>query len=153
MRGLIAIGLTGTTITGGVAGVRAGVGNPKPIPMALFLNSNASMVNGLSVDSTSVRRTPVELPNGKIIRPAFMNGGNRCGSPMVISAVSSLMRSTPVLTLLFIGKMASVPLTYSTTTLAVVQSFACISRSSSKVLNSTLLFDTPEKSLLRPAVI
>ena len=69
--GLTTSGLTGGTTTPLGAGPGVGVGSAKPNSMAVFLVSNASMVSGESIDSTSARWTPVEVPKGRVTRPAF----------------------------------------------------------------------------------
>jgi hypothetical protein len=55
-----------------VAGVKAGVGNPRPIPKAVLLISNPSTVRGSSMVSTSATGSPVEMPKGKVIWPAVI---------------------------------------------------------------------------------
>ena len=63
-------GLTGGTITGGVAGFSFGVGNASPNPTAVCLVSNTSTVSGLLMESVSVTGWPVETPKGKTSLPA-----------------------------------------------------------------------------------
>ena len=70
----------------------------------------ASTVNGFSIDRTSARCDPVELPKASVDRPAFRNSGKRCTSPIVIDAASTVTRSTPASTPLVLVKVTSLPL-------------------------------------------
>src|SRR4029450_11821844 len=55
--------------------------------------SNTWMDNGLSIESPLVRAKPVDWPNGMTSRPPLTKNGNRNGSPMVMLARSTVIRS------------------------------------------------------------